>query len=340
MEANDTHNIPEHTQEIGKPDFRITLLKVGIGLAIVGGASYGAYKLYEQHKKTSAEKDVLKKPEVQQAETLRAALFRSGIDWALHFGTSNQDAVLAIASDITDFDAVQAEYKNLYNSDLQDDLREKLGVDGLQKFLNTFKYNPNTVENKANTKNGKASTIGIPAHSIIITKAKTNLRRTPKDTSRWSFHSNIIQLVEQGVFLGESTGKTAFDNDGQSNTGTLYIEIRTVALDTNKPVTFWVAASQVGVLSYADYKAHRPPFVHVKEKDTLNGLDDLQKQLITIYPAPIMNNEFKTVALAKPMQSLGHEIMRLNTGKGIEYVKFLSLQQKEYWVDKKYIQII
>ena len=336
MEA--TAIIPEHIQEEHKPDFRITLLKVGLGLVIVGGAGYGLYKLYEHQQKTSSEKQVLTNPATQQAETLHAALFRTGIDWALHFGTSNTDAVMAIASEITDFSAVQTEYKNLYNSDLQDDLQQKLGAEALQRFLNTFNYNPNTVENKAKAKSGKASTIGIPAHSIIVTKAQANLRRTPKDTSRWSLHSNIIQLVEQGIFLGASTGKTAFDNDGKSDTGTLYIEISTVALDTNKPVTFWVAASQVKAITYDEYKAHRPPMVHVKEKDTLSGVNS-DRQLITTFPAPIMNATFKAVALAKPKQALGFEIMRLNTGKE-EYIKFLSMQQKEYWVNKKFVQII
>ena len=339
METSDIHSNSETHTEEPKKDFRITLLKVGIGAAIIGGTTYGLYKLYEHHVKTNAEKDVLKKPEVQQAETLRAALFRSGIDWALHFGTSNNDAVMSIASSITDFDAVQAEYKNLYSSDLQDDLREKLGAEGLQKFLNTLNYNPNTVENKGNGKSGKGKTIGLPAHSIVVTKAKANIRRTPKDTSRWSLHSNIIQLVEQGTFLGESTGKTAFDNNGASDTGTLYVEIRTVALDTRKAVFFWVAASQVKAITYAEYKATEPPLVHVQEKDTLNGIADLQKHIVTRLPAPIMNSDFKPVAIAKPMQSLGYEIMSLNTGAE-EYIKFLSEGQKEYWVNKKFVQII
>lgn len=334
METTEMHT----PQEPPKTDFRLTLLKVGIGFVIVGGASYGLYKLYEHQKKTSSEKEVLTNPAVQQAETLHAALFRTGIDWALHFGTSNTDAVMAIASQITDFSSVAAEYKNLYNSDLQDDLQQKLGAEALQRFLNTFNYNPNTVENKAKAKNGKGAGVGIPAHSIIVTKAKTNLRRTPKDTSKWSLHSNIIQLVEQGVFLGASTGQTAFDNNGQSDTGTLYIEISTVALDTNKPVKFWVAASQVKAITYDEYKAHRPPMVHVKEKDTLSGIS-FDKQLVTTYPAPIMNAEFKAVALAKPKQVLGFEIMRLYTGKE-EYIQFLSMGQQQYWVNRKFVKII
>ena len=340
METTEQPINPEHTQAAPKTDFRITLLKVGLGLAIAGGATYGIIKLYENHQKSQSEKEVLTNPAVQQAETLRAALFRSGIDWALHFGTSDTDAVMAIASEITDFSAVEAEYKNLYNSDLQDDLREKLGAEGLQKFLNTFNYNPNTVENRAKTSGGRASKIGFPAHSILITQAQANLRRTPKDSSRWSLHSNIIQLVPQGYFLGETTGKTAFDNNGKSDTGTLYVEVRTVAHDTGKPIFFWVAASQVKVLSYDDYKANRPPFTRINEKDTLNGIGDLTKELFAYLPAPIMNTDFKPVALAKPLQSLGYEIMRLNDNKGNEYVKFRSHGEKEYWVNKKFIQSI
>ncbi|MHB8402034.1 MAG: hypothetical protein ACYDCN_08470, partial [Bacteroidia bacterium] len=157
--TNSTASATKAAESKSHTDFKTKLLLAGITVLAVSGAVYGGYTLYEHYVKTGAEKDVLTNPAVQQAETLRAALFRSGIDWATHFGTANTDAVLAIASTITDLSAVEAEYKKLYNADLQDDLREKLGADGLQKFLNTFNYNPNTVENKGKTKGGKASTI-------------------------------------------------------------------------------------------------------------------------------------------------------------------------------------
>ena len=166
------------------------------------------------------------------------------------------------------------------------------------------------------------------------------MRKTPKDISHWSLHSNIIKSADKGIFLGGATGKTMFDNNGASATGTLYVEIKSVALDTKKAVFFWVAASQVTGVTKADYDTNHYPLISLKEKETLGNLYEGQKTVITSIPTPIMNNAFELVAIAKPAQALGYEVMQLDDKKGNKYVKFVSAGQKEYWVNKKFVQII
>ena len=323
----------------GNGDFKNKLLEAGITVLAIGGAVYGGYTLYEHYKKTDAEKQVLQSPEVQQAMALRAAMNPSGIGWMQSIDGTNSEALYSAASQITDLNQVQDEYKTLYQRDLMDDLRKKLGADGLTKFLNTMKYNANTVENKASTKAGKPPVIGF-GKALIVTTAKANLRKKPQDLSRWSFHGNIIKLAEQGVFLGGSTGNTSYDNNGASKTGTLYVEIKSRAWDTRKPIFFWVAASQVKAITSAEMDSTNPPLIELNEKDTLNGLDIAQSTVVAYYNAPIMDANFKLVAMASPMQELGHELMQLNDNKGNIYIKFKSLKQNEYWVNKKFIQII
>jgi hypothetical protein len=318
-------------------DTKSKLLLFGISALAIGGAAYGAYTLYEHYKKTDTEKQVLTSPEVQQAMALRAAMNPSGFDWMKNFDGTNTDALYSTATQITDLNQVQEEYTKLYQSDLMDDLRKKLGADGLTKFLNTLKFNANTVENKASKKAGKASGIGF-GKALIVTIAKANLRKKPQDLSRWSLHGNIIKLADKGMFLGGSTGNTAYDNNGASKTGTLYVEIKSVSFDTRKPIFFWVAASQVKAITSAEMDATNPPLMMLKEKDTLAGLEVFHKQVITAYRAPVMDANFKPVAIASAMQELGHEIMQLDDNKGNIYIKFLSPKQNEYWVNKKFIQ--
>jgi len=334
MEA--TNTIPIQTND--NEHIKTKLMVVGISALALGGAAYGAYTLYEHYKKTDAEKQVLTTPEVSQAMELRAAMNPSGFNWMQSFDGSDSVALFRVASEITDLNKVQDEYTTLYKSDLLEDIKSKIGADGLTKFKNTLTYNPNTVENKASTKAGKAPKIGF-GKAIIITTAKANLRRKPQDTSKWSFNSNIIKTADKGLLLGGSTGNTSYDNNGASNTGTLYIEVKSRAWDTRKPILFWVAASQVKAITSAEMDATNPTLMMINEKDTLSGIET-ERTVFAKQSTPIMNKQFKMVAMASPKQELGRELMQLDDNKGNIYIKFISLKQNEYWVNKKFIQII
>ena len=110
--------------------------------------------------------------------------------------------------------------------------------------------------------------------TALITKLQTNLRKTPKNISHWSLDSNIIKLADANKILGFATGKIQFDNAGGSDTGTLFIEIQSVALDTKKPVIFWAGASQLQAITKAEYTARKYPFFWVNVKDVLTSLKE------------------------------------------------------------------
>ena len=216
-----------------------------------------------------------------------------------------------------------------------DDLRQELSPEDYTKFLNTLKFSTNNINKGANKPK-----IDFKKGTLIATKLQANVRKTPKNISRWSFDSNIIKLAEAGKFIGFATGKSEFDNSGAGETGTLFIEIQSVALDTKKPVFFWVAASQLQTISQADYKARKYPFFWLNEKDTLNGFDGTQRRVIAFTSVPVLDEKFKMIGIASPLQQLGYSIMELNDNKGNEYVKFITNQKKQHWVNKKYVQVI
>jgi hypothetical protein len=92
--------------------------------------------------------------------------------------------------------------------------------------------------------------------------------------------------------------------------------------------------------SKADYDARKYPFLFVNEKDVLSGIENFRKRVIAFQPAPIMNEKFKIIGIASPLQVLGYSIMELNDKKGNEYIKFITNQKKQHWVNKKFVQII
>jgi hypothetical protein len=311
------------------------LLDYGIKAILVAGAVYGITKIVKNYQKSNTEHQVEKKPEVSQAMTIYSAMNPSGMDWMKKMDGTNTEAILNTAQEITDLNKVQDAYKKLYNSSMLDDLRQELSPEDYTKFLNTLKFNPKNI-NKGTNK----PKIDFKKGTLIATKLQANVRKTPKNISKWSFDSNIIKLAEAGKFIGFATGKSEFDNSGSGETGTLFIELQSVALDTKKPLFFWVAASQLQSISQADYKARKYPFFWLNEKDTLNGFDGTQRRVIAFSAVPVLDEKFKMIGIASPLQLLGYSIMELNDNKGNEYIKFITNQKKQHWVNKKFVQII
>ncbi len=311
------------------------LLDYGIKAVLVAGAVYGITKIVKNYQKSNTEHQVEKKPEVSQAMAIYSAMNPSGMDWMKKMDGTNTEAILNTAQEITDLNKVQDAYRKLYNSSLLDDLRQELNPEDYTKFLNTLKFNQKNI-NKGNNK----PKIDFKKGSLVATKLQVNVRKTPKNISKWSFDNNIIKLAEAGKFIGFATGKSEFDNSGAGVTGTLFIELQSVALDTKKPLFFWVAASQLQTISQADYKARKYPFFWLNEKDTLSGFDGTQKRVIAFSAVPVLDEKFKMIGIASPLQMLGYSIMELNDNRGNEYIKFVTNQKKQHWVNKKFVQII
>ena len=312
------------------------LLDYGIKAVLVAGAVYGITKIVKTYQKSNAEHQVEKNSEVSQAMTIYSAMNPSGMDWMKKMDGTNTEAILNTAQEITDLNKVQDAYRKLYNSSLLDDLRQELSPEDYTKFLNTLKFSSNNT-NKGTSFKPKND---FKRGTALITKLSTNLRKTPKNISHWSLDSNIIKLADANKIIGFATGKTQFDNAGGSDTGTLFIEIQSVALDTKKPVIFWAAASQLQAITKAEYTARKYPFFWVNEKDTLSGFDSTQKRVIAFSAVPVLDEQFKMVGIASPLQQLGYSIMELNDNKGNEYIKFITNQNKQHWVNKKFVQVI
>ena len=311
------------------------LLDYGLKAVVVAGTVYGISKLIKHYQKNNTENQVEKNPEVSQAMTIYSAMNPSGMEWMRKMDGTNTEAILNVAKEITDLNKVQNAYRKLYNSSLLDDLRQELSPEDYNKFLNTLKYNPNNIH--TGTTKPK---IDFKRGSFIVTKQQANLRKTPKNTSKWSLDNNIIKLAEAGKFIGFATGKSEFDNSGSGDSGTLFIEIQSVALDTKTTIFFWVALSQLQVISQADYKARKYPFFWINEHDALTGFDGKQKRVIAFTSVPILDEQFKMIGIASPLQQLGLSVMELNDNRGNEYIKFITTQHKQHWVNKKFVQVI
>lgn len=316
-----------------KHSTRDKLLDYGFKALLIAGAIYGINKIIKNYQKTSTESKADEKPEVRQAMTIYSSMNPSGMEWMRKMDGTNTEIIFKTAKEIADLDKVQSAYRKLYNSSMLDDLRQELSPQDYTRFLNTLRFSTANINKEANKPKLEYKK-GTP----LATKLESNIRRTPKNISKWSFDSNIITLASSGKYIGFATGKSEFDNSG-SETGTLYIEIQSVTLDTRKPVYFWVAASQLEIISDADYKARKYPFFFLKEKDVLNGFDGSEKRVISFCLAPIMDDKFKQVGMVTPFTLLGFSVMELTDKKGNGYVKFKTNNHKQYWINKRFAHI-
>ena len=301
----------------------------------MAGAVYGISKIVKNYQKSNTEHQIEKKPEVSQAMAIYSAMNPSGMDWMKKMDGTNTEVILNTAKEIADLNKVQDAYRKLYNASLLDDLRQELSPEDYTKFINTLKFSTSNT-NKGNSK----PKIDFKRGTYVATKLQANVRKTPKNISKWSFDSNIIKLAEANRFIGYATGKSEFDNSGNASTGTLFVEIMSVALDTKKQITFWVAASQLQTVTKAEYTARKYPFFFLNEKDTLSGFDGSQKRVIAFSAVPVLDEQFRMIGIASPMQQLGYSVMELNDNKGNEYIKFITNQKKQHWVNKKFVQVI
>ena len=176
------------------------LLDYGIKAVLLAGAVYGISKIVKNYQKTNTEHQVEKNPEVSQAMSIYSAMNPSGMDWMKKMDGTNTEAIFNTAREITDLNKVQNAYRKLYNSSLMDDLSHELSPEDYTKFMNTLKFSTN------NTKKGNNKPkVDFKRGTYVATKLPTNIRKTPKNISKWSFDSNIIKFAKSFILWIEFT---------------------------------------------------------------------------------------------------------------------------------------
>lgn len=293
------------------------LIKAGAGLVLV----WLGNKLIKNLKKDSTESRVENDPSVGQAQSLRQAMNPSGNEWMRKMDGTNKEAIFRIASEIDDIEAVRKAYKNLFNSSLYEDLQGELSATDYQKFLSI------ATKGKAGSHNYAPKRDDIPQNNWVITKAQTNVRKTPVKESKYFPGNNILKLVELGKVLGITTGKFVFDESND----VVFVEFWTYNPKKEKK-TYYVAKSQVELITN-DEKKKRETKTKIP-LEVLQGIDNNsspQQEVISIEQIEVYNEDFKHIATAPKGIIIGFPIMTMNTGKGI-YIKVTTVQGLTRWV--------
>lgn len=316
-----------------------------IDYAVKGGLVllllWGGKKFYNQWRVNQQEKKAADDPATQQAIKLRTAMEGAGTD---------EKTIFETAKEITDWEAVTTAYRNLYQANVTEDLKDDLSAEEYQKFFNIINLTQRKPDQKIKT------SVEFSKGRIAISKAQVNIRKTPrasgsqtKDKLLVFGRSNIITTIDAGIAAGITTGRTMFDEKAEPS-GVLFIEI--TVLKKNAPVkdafTAWVAASQIETLTGEQYKLKRNPALSITKEQyddasaSLNGTElgaNYRREIVTISPTYILNDKFQAIGEAAKNIILGFPIMELNTPNE-DYVKFLTIDDTQRWVKKKHIKTI
>lgn len=307
-----TPNIPEGTTD--------KLIKLGAAVALF----FIGKKMLDNKAQNNADGQIDNNPAAGMARALNAAMNPSGFDWMRTFDGTSTDAIYANAPQITNLDAVKDFYKaQTKGRVMHEDLINELGAEGYDRFL--------SLATKGKSGSPKYSTVrtDIPANLWIVTKADSNIRKTPKLESKLLPVHNIVKIVTKGKSIGITTGKYAYD----ASNDVTFIEFFTLGAKDKLKHYFYVAKSQVELLNKAEKdkreKTAKIPF------EILAGIscntDEQQKQIVTIRPTMVYDEQFKPLQVIPAKVIAGFPLLTLNTGKD-QYLKVQTVQGYIRWI--------
>ena len=189
-------------------DLKRRAMTIGFyGIAGFLGYKFLLQPALEKYRKKHEQNTLLDDPNKLQATVLYNAMNPSGISWMRSFDKTNEDMIYEAARKITDWNAVQTTYRNLYTRDLLSDLQSELDTEEYQTFIKILN------QSKGSGNNPAASTAN--KGMIIASKVDIRLRSTPDSSDgTFTFNSNILGTAKASKFLGWATGKQQVDNKG------------------------------------------------------------------------------------------------------------------------------
>lgn len=328
--------------------------RILIGGVAIGLGGYALYKLGKgiiaNIKKNQTQSNVGENLETQQATILRTAMNPSGISWMKSFDTTDNDTILATATQIKDLNAVVKSYKNLYQDDLLTDLQSELSTEDYKKFLSIVQGNSQS--------NGTTSTAYAKPQQLIVAIKDVTVRKTPDASYHGAWYEsksgdNIVVVAKAGSFIGYATGKQQYD----AKNDVKFIEVGYQFVKTGLPQSsqkyagvvyrYWVSSSINFVTKFSSAKdmlAQYPNLTNeVKYKKAIGTLGELSglfpKAVITKVATSLYDANLRPSIRVESHTLLGNYIMSLNTGT-TTYVKFKTIDNTERWVQANDIQII
>lgn len=329
--------------------------RVLVGGIVIGIGSHFLYKAVRNVIMKARQGHTAKKigdsPAVRQATMLRNAMNPSGYSWLMNLDQTNEAKIYDTAKGITDMNEVISAYKNLYDSDLLEDLQSELDTEEYQKFMTLISSNPD--------KTGKPAVPFVKKSQMVVAKKEVYVRKTPDASYHGAWYesasgNNIIFQAKAGEFLGYATGKQELDTDNNVK----FIQVGYLVKKENLPLalkayagktySMWVSSSKDYVDIFDDEKTMLSQYPQVRRvlaykkpldyyDKTVKGIQE--KMVVSISDTRVLDENMQFYCEVEKQVLLGRYLGNLQTG-GKKYIQFLTVDNTERWAESTTTKII
>ena len=329
--------------------------RVLVGGAVIGLSGFLLYKIGKkmianaQQKNTELKAD--DSPEVRQAMVIHDAFNPSGVAILKSFDSTNTDKIFDAAKNIKNFDEVVKSYQKLYGRDLMADLQNELSAESYEKLMTLI----STVPGKA----GAPAVTFAKKNQMVVAKKEVYVRKTPDASYHEAWYEsskgdNIMFQAKPGDFIGYATGKQELDLKNNVK----FIQVGYIVKKEGLPAAFkayagksytmWIASSKdyVDVFDYfkpmfLQYPKTKTVVTFKKPLDyydaTVKGFTT--KMVVSTTGTKILNEKMQPYCTVERFVLLGEFLGSLVQGK-TKYIKFLTVDNTERWVDSRTVKII
>jgi hypothetical protein len=121
--------VRQDLQDVNQGKYSNVLLLLAVGILL-----YILIRGWQKTRQQTASDSIGGNINLMLAQQLRTAFIPGGFPVAMGFDGTDVNAVMSLAAQIKDYQAVAQSYRTLYNADLSDDLSQELSVGDLAKF--------------------------------------------------------------------------------------------------------------------------------------------------------------------------------------------------------------
>jgi len=229
-------------------DLKSRAMTIGFyGTALVLGYKFALQPAIRKFRKDYEQRNILTDSNKQQATFFYNAMNPSGISWMRSFDNTDEKMIYEAARKVTDWNAVQKSYMNLYSRNLLSDLQADLNTSEYKTFLRIL--------SSGKASRDKNMAMGSRRGLIIASSKAVRIRSTPDSTTKsYSINSNVYGTAQANTFLGWATGRIQVDNRGVKYVQVMiqfndripnYLFRKIASKQNSKAISFWVGAGAI-----------------------------------------------------------------------------------------------